>query len=205
MDIKIVDCQLGNLYNLKRAFQAMGYDAEISRDLKLLSQADKLVFPGVGHFSTGCQNLSKYGLTDVIHNHITLSKPFLGICLGMQLLFHGSKEAEGYKGLSILDGHVEEMQPSVNGAKLPLPEIGWNTVCFDHETPLLSQISNGAYFYFAHKYYVSHKTPFSCAKTVYGENHFASVVQKNHVFGCQFHPEISGTAGLQFLSNFASC
>ncbi len=198
--IAIIDYDAGNIMSVVKAFKYLGCDCVLSRDKEVLLSADKLVLPGVGCFKDAVDNLNKYDLIPVIKECVDAGKPFLGICLGMQLLFDESEESPGVKGLSLLPGRCIKI-PDNKGLKVP--QIGWNSLDFPRESRLMAGVPEGAFVYFVHSYYVSAGN-FSdvCATTEYGVTVHAAV-EKNNIFGCQFHPEKSSEVGLKILKNFA--
>ena len=198
--IAIIDYDAGNIMSVVKAFKYLGCDCVLSRDKEVLMSADKLVLPGVGCFKDAVDNLKKYDLIPVIKECVNAGKPFLGICLGMQLLFDESEESPGVKGLSLLPGRCIKI-PDDKGLKVP--QIGWNSLDFPRDSRLMAGVPEGAFVYFVHSYYVS-AGDFTdvCATTEYGVNVHAAV-EKNNIFGCQFHPEKSSEVGLKILKNFA--
>ena len=198
--IAIIDYDAGNILSVVKAFKFLGCDCILTRDRDELLKADKLVLPGVGCFKDAADNLRKYGLEPVIKEFVALGKPFLGICLGMQLLFDESEESPGVKGLSLLPGRCVKI-PDDKGLKVP--QIGWNSLDFPNKSKLLAGVPEGAFVYFVHSYYISADN-FSdvAATTEYGVTVHAAV-ERDNIFGCQFHPEKSSEVGLKILKNFA--
>ena len=198
--IAIIDYDAGNIKSVEKALQKLGEDACITRDKDVLLKADKVILPGVGAFGSAMEKIHKYGLCDIIHEIVKKGTPFLGICLGLQLLFEESDEAPGVKGLGVLPGKIVKI-PDQNGT-LKIPQIGWNSLQFPNEGRLYKGLNEGCYVYFVHSYYLQAKEE-SCvvATTEYGVNIHASV-EKDNVFACQFHPEKSSTVGLKILENF---
>ena len=195
--IAIVDYGMGNLRSVQKAFEYLGVDARIGSDRALLADASHIVLPGVGAFADAQEALRRGGLDEELKSQIASGKPFLGICLGMQLLFDRSFEDGEHKGLSLIPGEAVRFDVK----DLKVPHIGWNTVRVVKETPLF----NGAEdlcFYFVHSYHAASVAP-DCVETVceYGCK-FVSSVNRDNVFGVQFHPEKSGDAGLKLLKNF---
>lgn len=195
--IAIVDYGMGNLRSVQKAFQYLGLDARIGADKRLLADASHIVLPGVGAFADAVKALAETGLDGEIKRQIAAGKPFLGICLGMQLLFDRSFEDGEHAGLCIVPGEVVRF--AVDGLKVP--HIGWNTVRVVKDTPLFRG-ADDFNFYFVHSYHASDVAP-ECVETVceYGYE-FVSSVNRDNVFGVQFHPEKSGAAGLTLLKNF---
>ena len=198
--IAIIDYDAGNLMSVKKALDYLGQESVITRNKDVLLAADKVILPGVGAFSDAMDNLKKYELVDVIHEIIRKGTPFLGICLGLQLLFERSDEAPGVEGLCVLKGSINRIP---DGEGLKIPHMGWNSLEIKPEAKLFKDISNQAYVYFVHSYYLeATDRDIVAATTEYGVNIHASV-EKDNVFACQFHPEKSGEVGLTILKNFA--
>ena len=198
--IAIIDYDAGNLMSVKKALDYIGQESVITRDKDVLFAADKVILPGVGAFSDAMDKLKNYGLIDVIHEIIGKGTPFLGICLGLQLLFERSDEAPGVEGLCALKGSINRIP---DGEGLKIPHMGWNSLDIKPEAKLFKGISNQAYVYFVHSYYLeATDKDIVAATTEYGVNIHASV-EKDNVFACQFHPEKSGEVGLTILKNFA--
>ena len=195
--IAIVDYGMGNLRSVQKAFEYLGIDARIGSDRALLADASHIVLPGVGAFADAQEALRRAGLDEELKRQIASGKPFLGICLGMQLLFDRSFEDGEHNGLSLIPG--EAVRFDVKGLKVP--HIGWNTVRVVKETPLFKGAKDLC-FYFVHSYHAASVAP-DCVETVceYGCE-FVSSVNRDNVFGVQFHPEKSGEAGLELLKNF---
>ena len=199
--IGIIDYDAGNIKSVEKALQYLGQETVVSRDPQVLLKADKVILPGVGSFGDAMENLKKYGLVPVIHEIVEKGTPFLGICLGLQLLFESSDETPGVEGLGILKGKILRIPPSPG---LKIPHIGWNSLDFPSEGRLFSGISEGAYVYFVHSYYLkADDENIVTATTEYGVHIHASV-EKGNVFACQFHPEKSSRWGLKILENFAA-
>lgn len=197
--IAIIDYDAGNIKSVEKALQALGEEAVITRDPEILRKADKLILPGVGAFKDAMDKIRGYGLESVIKEQIEKKVPFLGICLGLQLLFEESEENPGVEGLGILKGKIVRIP---DGDGLKVPQIGWNSLHFKNNGTLFEGIKEGAYVYFVHSYYLQVKEPeIVTAETEYGVTIHASV-QKDNVFACQFHPEKSSDVGMQILKNF---
>lgn len=195
--IAIVDYGIGNLASVQKAFAKVGAEAVVTSSPDEIAAAEKLVLPGVGAFGKAAEHLSAYGLVNSVRNAIAAGRPFLGICLGMQLLFEASEEAPGVKGLGILKGDVRRFQ---NVSKVP--QIGWNEVRQTKPSSLFASIPDPAFFYFVHSYYVSPQDPrIVSACTDYGGEYPAAVEEMN-INGVQFHPEKSQSWGLTVLRNF---
>jgi len=213
--IVIVDYMLGNLYNVQRAFKSMGTKTLITNKKEDLRIADKIVLPGVGAFGEGMKHLKQTGLDKIIKEAANQGKPILGICLGMQLLMSESEELGKWEGLNLVPGKVVRFDPPRADNKFKIPQIGWNKLIPSHsqeennkklwEETILHGIKEDTYMYFIHSYYVQVENPEdSVADACYGHNRFCSVVQKNNVIGCQFHPERSAEEGINILKNFIS-
>lgn len=201
MRIVIVDYQMGNLRSVQKGLEHVGAGAIVSSDPNEIESADKLILPGVGGFADAIAELRKRELTDSILKFVDSERPFLGICLGLQMLFEIGTEGGEHKGLGVLPGRVERFPPS---PELKVPHMGWNQVTIEQpDCPLLKGVPETAYFYFVHSYYVAPSdaglTWLNCD---YGVNFCASVWRGN-LFATQFHPEKSQKDGLQILRNFA--
>jgi imidazole glycerol-phosphate synthase subunit HisH len=198
--IKIVDYGMGNLRSVQKAFEKLGIAAEITTTPEQIASAEKLVLPGVGAFRDAIYELERLGLVEPIREHIRRDKPFLGICLGLQLLFDVSFEDGEWKGLGVLAGDVVRF-PALPDLKVP--HMGWNTLEAAHPSPLLTGIPTDASFYFVHSYYVRPKDEsVIAARTNYGVP-FTSMIARGNLFAAQFHPEKSQKVGLKLLENFS--
>lgn len=197
--IAIIDYDAGNIKSVEKAVKRYGQDVVLTRDAEVLRAADKVILPGVGAFGDAMDKLKKYGLDTVIREVISSGKPFLGICLGLQLLFEESEETPGVKGLGVLKGKIVRIPE----AGLKVPHIGWNSLKFEKETPLFNGLSDGAYVYFVHSYYLKAEEDIVIASTEYA-SHIHAAVAKDNVFACQFHPEKSSEVGLRILENFVN-
>lgn len=199
--IAVIDYDAGNLRSVEKALQFLGNEVIITRNYKEILSADKVILPGVGSFGVAMDYLKKYELVPVIKDVVQRNTPFLGICLGLQLLFSGSEESQGVEGLQLLAGDIVRF-PEKEGLKIP--HIGWNSLEFPNRGGLFSGIKEETYVYFVHSYYLKAKEPqIVKASTHYGVEVHASV-EKDNIFACQFHPEKSGQAGLRILQNFAA-
>ncbi len=195
----IIDYDAGNIKSVEKALQALGEEAVITRDRNVLLHADRVILPGVGAFGDAMGKLHLYGLIEIIHEIVNRGTPFLGICLGLQLLFEKSEESENVAGLGLLQGEIIRI-PESNGLKIP--HIGWNSLNFPHEGRLFKGIEEETYVYFVHSYYLKAADEgIVKATTEYGVTIHASV-EKDNLFACQFHPEKSSEVGLQILRNF---
>lgn len=198
--IAIIDYNAGNLKSVEKALLYLGQECEITRDFHRIETADKVILPGVGAFGDAMEQLKKYELDKVIREVTAAGTPFLGICLGLQLLFEGSDESQGVEGLHILDGQILRI-PDQPGLKIP--HIGWNSLTLQNDGRLFEGIGENPYVYFVHSYYLKAANEnIVKATTEYSTTIHASVEQGN-VFACQFHPEKSGKVGLAILNNFA--
>ncbi len=198
--IAIIDYDAGNLKSVKKALEFLGEESCITRDSKEILSADKIILPGVGAFGEAMEHLKKYELDKVIHEAAAKQTPFLGICLGLQLLFEGSEESSGVEGLHLLEGQILKI-PDAPGLKIP--HIGWDFLHLQNQGRLFAGIPEGTFVYFVHSFYLKAADPSIVkASAEYGVEIHASVEQGN-VFACQFHPEKSSSMGLKILQNFA--
>ena len=201
MTIAIIDYQMGNLRSVQKAFESVGHEATITCDPKELAQADHVVLPGVGAFEDAIAEIRRRDLVGPIHQAIDSGKPFLGVCLGMQLLFDVSYEGGRFEGLGVLPGEVRKFELP---REFKVPHMGWNGGTFRRAAPHLAGLEDGEHFYFVHSYYVVPEDPTVMAiETDYG-GPFCAAVWRDNVFATQFHPEKSQAAGLQILKNFAN-
>lgn len=203
--IAIIDYQVVNLRSIQKAFEQLGARVEVTSDPARIRQADRVVLPGVGAFQAGMKQLDRLGLEPVIREVIEAGTPFLGICLGMQLLMTESEEFGRHRGLNVIPGRVVRFPshaPAMGGLKVP--HMGWNTVSIRRPTDALAGIPDQGYFYFVHSYYVAPDDPqIVAAETAYGVR-FASVLAWRNVVACQFHPEKSQALGLSLLRTFSA-
>lgn len=197
--IAIIDYGMGNLQSVQKGFEKVGFPAIVTADPKQVVSARGIVLPGVGAFEDAIKNLKESGFVEIIKQSINKGKPFLGICLGMQLLFRESEENGLHFGLDVFPGRVVKFNLPKS---LKVPHMGWNQIQKKGSCPILKNVPTGAYFYFVHSYYVLPEDDETIgAVTDYGMM-FSSVVGKDQVFGIQFHPEKSSDAGLVILKNF---
>ncbi len=197
--VAIIDYDAGNIKSVEKALLYLGEEAVITRDRDTILGADRVILPGVGAFGDAMDKLRTYGLDKVIQEVVGQNTPFLGICLGLQLLFESSEESEGVEGLGILKGKVVRLPEE---SDLKIPHIGWNSLKYPNPGRLFTGIAEDSYVYFVHSYYLQAKDPsIVTATTEYGTLIHASVEQGN-VFACQFHPEKSSEVGMQILKNF---
>ena len=197
--IAIIDYDAGNIKSVERALQKLGQEVVITRDAKAILSADKVVLPGVGAFGDAMENLRRYHLDKVIYQVVEKNIPFLGICLGLQLLFEKSDESKGVEGLGILEGEICRI-PDCEGLKIP--HMGWNSLHLQNNGRLFKDIDENAYVYFVHSYYLKAKDEKIVKATTEYSTHIHASVEKGNVFACQFHPEKSSDVGLQILKNF---
>ena len=198
--IGIIDYDAGNIKSVEKALAYLGEETVVSRDPEVLTKADKVILPGVGSFGEAMENLHKYGLVPVIKDMIKEGTPFLGICLGLQLLFESSEETPGVEGLGILKGRILRIPPFPG---LKIPHMGWNSLHLQNNGRLFKDIPEDTHVYFVHSYYLQAEEPeIVKAVTDYSTTIHASV-EKDNVFACQFHPEKSSRYGLKILENFA--
>lgn len=197
--VAIIDYDAGNIKSVEKALHYLGEEAVITRDRDTILGADRVILPGVGAFGDAMEKLRTYELDKVIQEVVAQNTPFLGICLGLQLLFESSEESEGVEGLGILKGKVVRLPEE---SDLKIPHIGWNSLKYPNPGRLFTGIAEDSYVYFVHSYYLQAKDPSNVtATTEYGTLIHASVEQGN-VFACQFHPEKSSEVGMQILKNF---
>ena len=197
--IAIIDYDAGNMKSVEKALQYLGEETITTRNREEILQADGVILPGVGSFKDAMEKLESYHLVEVIRECAERKLPFLGICLGLQLLFESSEESPGVEGLHLLDGKVVKI-PATEDIKVP--QIGWNSLTFPHKGRLFEGVEENAYVYFVHSYYLqAADSEIVTAQTEYGVKIDASV-EKGNIFACQFHPEKSSEVGLQILRNF---
>ena len=198
--IAIIDYDAGNLKSVEKALLYLGQDVLVTRDREKILSAEKVILPGVGNFGDAMEKLKGYGLEEVIRETARQGKPFLGICLGLQLLFERSAEAPGVEGLGILKGEILRIPDRED---LKVPHIGWNSLKLQNQGRLFAGLEEEPYVYFVHSYYLKAADPqIVKAVTEYGVRIDASV-ESGNVFACQFHPEKSSRTGLKILKNFA--
>jgi glutamine amidotransferase len=197
--IAVIDYGMGNLRSVEKAFQYLGHDAKIITDAGQLADADHLVLPGDAAFGDAMRNLREGGWDQRIHDHVDTGRPFLGICVGLQLMFGGSEEMGQHTGLGLLPGKCVRFPTSEK-----VPQIGWNQIEQQTASPLLEGVEDGSFFYFVHSYYVeAEQETDQLATTDYGIQ-YTSIAGRDNVYGVQFHPEKSQKIGLRLLTNFAS-
>ena len=193
----VIDYDAGNIKSVEKALDFLGESVVVTRDKQTILQADRVILPGVGAFGDAMEKIRRYHLESVLKEVVQNGTPFLGICLGLQLLFDSSEETPNAKGLGILKGKIVH----IPDAKLKVPQIGWNSLHFPKNGRLFEGISENAFVYFVHSYYLQAEEDIVTATTEYGIEIHASV-EKGNVFACQFHPENSSKVGLRMLENF---
>jgi imidazole glycerol-phosphate synthase subunit HisH len=198
--LAIIDYQMGNLRSVQKGFERTGHAAAISSDPRTLAQADKLVLPGVGAFADAIAELRRRELVDPIRDAIAAGKPFLGICLGLQLLFDVSYEDGEHEGLGVLAGEVRRFELP---REYKVPHMGWNRVHLRRRPPIFTGVDDDSHFYFVHSYYVAPKDEAIVAGVASYSEPFCAMAWRDNLFATQFHPEKSQGAGLQVLKNFA--
>ena len=198
--IRIIDYGVGNLFSLKSSLRAIGIDADYTGNPAEIRKADKLILPGVGAFRDAREALRSTGLDRVVREEAGKGKPLMGICLGMQMLFDRSYEYGEYEGLGLIPGEIVPMDGRIP-KDLPIPHIGWNELMLKQPSPLMKNTANGDYVYFVHSYYAESPAEYVIATTDYGVE-MTAAVQKDNVYGCQFHPEKSSEVGLSILKAF---
>ena len=197
--IAIIDYDAGNIRSVEKALQFLGEDPVVTRDRDMILSAEKVILPGVGAFGDAMGKLRGYGLEKVILDTVEKRTPFLGICLGLQLLFERSDESDGVSGLGILPGEIVRIPDRED---LKVPHIGWNSLDYPSHGTLFQGIPEGSYVYFVHSYYLrAREESIVKATTEYGVTIHASV-EKDNVYACQFHPEKSSQVGMKILQNF---
>jgi len=207
MEIAVIDYKMSNMFSIKNALDSLGFESQITSDQKKILKSDAAVLPGVGSFPEAMRHLNDLGLVEVIHEFISSGKPFMGICLGLQLLFTKSEEFNECGGLDIIKGNVEGFAKHLKGE--PIPHVGWNKVINNDLKQKKSGqtskiiVDNNEYYYFVHSYFVKPdniEDVYTLSR--YGNFKFCSSIVNNNIFACQFHPEKSGLKGLNILKNF---
>ena len=199
--IALIDYDAGNIKSVEKALQLLGEEAVLTRDPEILLSAEKVILPGVGAFGDAMANLNRYGLVDVIHEIVEKGIPFLGICLGLQLLFESSEEAPGVEGLGILKGKILRIPDRPD---LKIPHMGWNSLHLENDGRLFKGIPEETYVYFVHSYYLKAEDESIVRASTEYSTHIHASVEQGNVFACQFHPEKSSKWGLQILKNFVA-
>lgn len=199
--IAIIDYDAGNIMSVKKALDFMGKDNVITRDRNILLGADKVILPGVGAFGDAMNRLNEYGLVDVIREIVKKGTPFLGICLGLQLIFDESEESPGVKGLSLLPGKIVRFSENEG---LTVPQIGWNSLKYPKESKLFRGIDEDSFVYFVHSYYLKAENKEDVAATSDYGIIYDAAVESGNIYATQFHPEKSSEVGLKILENFVN-
>ncbi len=199
--IAIIDYDAGNLKSVEKALQYLGEECKCTRDAQEILKADKVILPGVGAFGDAMEKLENFGLVDVIQRVVKESKPFLGICLGLQLMFESSDEAPGVQGLSLLPGKIVAF-PEKEGYKIP--HMGWNSLVVKQGARLFQGVEENPYVYFVHSFYLEAEEKSDVMATTEYITQVHVSVEHGNLFACQFHPEKSGETGLKMLKNFCA-
>ena len=197
--VAIIDYDAGNLRSVEKALEALGAETVVTRDPEVIAGSSRVILPGVGSFGDAMERLNQYGLPDVIRRTVSGNKPFLGICLGLQLLFEESEESPGVPGLGILKGKILKI-PQMEGLKIP--HMGWNSLNLKPDSRLFAGIRDQEYVYFVHSYYLKAQEESQVAATTWYGTEIHAAVEAGNVFACLFHPEKSGDTGLRILKNF---
>ena len=197
--IAMIDYDAGNIKSVEKALLLLGQEVEVTGDPERILKAEKVILPGVGAFGDAMENLKRAGLDEVIRQVAAKRTPFLGICLGLQLLFERSDEAPGAEGLGLLEGEILKI-PDQEGLKIP--HMGWNSLHLEHGGRLFRGIEEQSYVYFVHSYYLKAKEESIVKASTEYSTHIHASVEKDNIFGCQFHPEKSSEVGLRILKNF---
>ena len=206
MDVAIIDYKMSNLFSVQAACKKVGLSSVITSDKKEILDAKLAILPGVGAFGEAMKYLVNSKLDDCIHCFVDSGKPFIGICLGLQLLFEGSEEFGRYKGLGLIKGTVKKFQfHSYQSIKYPVPQIGWNKIkqnTISWEKTMFCNVNDNDFMYFVHSYYVKpYDESIILSKTTYGNVEYCSAIEYKNIFASQFHPEKSGKAGLRIYEN----
>lgn len=197
--IAIIDYDAGNIKSVEKAIQFLGEEAVITRDRDVIMESSKVILPGVGSFGDAMGKINEYGLKNVIYDVVDAEKPFLGICLGLQLLFKTSEESPGATGLGIVDGQIRRI-PDAPGLKIP--QIGWNSLDINPKARLFQNLPEHPYVYFVHSYYLQAEHEEDVAASTFYSTTIHASIEHGNVFACQFHPEKSSSIGLKILKNF---
>jgi glutamine amidotransferase len=197
--LAIIDYDAGNIKSVEKALKLLGQDVVVTRDAETILNADRVILPGVGAFGDAMGKLHDYGLVDVIHKVVEKKIPFLGICLGLQLMFESSEETPGVEGLGLLKGKVVKIP---DNGELKIPHMGWNSLHFQNHGRLFANLPQDSYVYFVHSYYLQAEDESIVKATTEYSTCIHASVEKDNVFACQFHPEKSSEVGLTILKNF---
>ena len=198
--LAIIDYGVGNIFSLYSSFKFIGEDVVLTNDKKVIDSCSHIILPGVGAFADAKRKLDESGMADVVKEQVKTGKPLMGICLGMQMLFEKSFEYGEHKGLGLIKGNVVSMEGRIP-SELSVPHIGWNALNFKKKSPLFKYINEGDCVYFVHSFYACDCDESVTATSEYGAD-ITACVEKDNVFGCQFHPEKSGDVGLKILKAF---
>ena len=199
--IAIIDYDAGNIKSVEKALKTLGQEIVITRDPEVILNADKVILPGVGAFGDAMGKLHDYGLVEVIRKVVEKKTPFLGICLGLQLMFESSEETPGVEGLGLLKGKIVRIPES---GDLKIPHMGWNSLHFQNEGRLFANLPQDSYVYFVHSYYLQAEDESIVKATTEYSTCIHASVEKDNIFACQFHPEKSSDVGLTILKNFCA-
>ena len=197
--IVVVDYGMGNLRSVQKAFEFLGHAAVVTGDPGAVAEATHLVLPGDAAFGDAMQNIANLGWEEAIHAHVRAGKPFLGICVGLQLMFEHSEERGQHRGLGLLPGRVRRFPPVER-----VPQIGWNQIAIQRPAKIVDGVPEGSFFYFVHSFYVAAERTEDCVATTEYGLHYTSIAERDNMIGVQFHPEKSQQVGLRMLQNFAS-
>ena len=200
--IAIIDYDAGNIKSVEKALQFLGQEVVITSDRETIMNADKAILPGVGAFGDAMNKIRERGLEEVIHDFVDTGKPFLGICLGLQLIFEKSEESPEATGLGLLKGTITKIPTEVNGVSQKVPQIGWNNIVVNPDSKLLAGLGENPYVYFVHSYYLKAENSDEVAATTEYGVKIDCAVEKGNVMATQFHPEKSSEVGLKILTNF---
>lgn len=199
--VAVIDYDAGNIKSVEKAMIALGENVVVTREAKEILSANHVILPGVGAFGDAMERIHRYNLAEVIGEVVDRGVPFLGICLGLQLLFESSEESEGIAGLGILPGKIIRLPED---QEIKIPHIGWNSLDYPNQGRLFEGIPEDSYVYFVHSYYLQAKEPQIVTATTEYAAHIHASVEKGNVFACQFHPEKSSDVGMTILKNFLS-
>jgi len=197
--IVVVDYGMGNLRSVQKAFEFLGHQAVVTEDPNTVDGATHLVLPGDAAFGDAMRNIRRLGWEEAIQAHVQAGKPFLGICVGLQLMFEESEELGQHRGLGLLPGRIMRFPATER-----VPQIGWNQIAIQRPARIVDGVPEGSFFYFVHSFYVAHARDDDCVATTEYGLHYTSIAERDNIVGVQFHPEKSQQVGLHMLQNFAS-
>lgn len=200
--ISIIDYDAGNIKSVEKALDYLGEEVAVTRDRDMILASDRVILPGVGSFGDAMERIRSYGLDKVIYEFVDTGRPFLGICLGLQVLFNDSEESPGAKGLGLIDGHILRLPKTDESLKIP--HMGWNDIRIEKGAKLFEGIAGDPYVYFVHSYYLKADDISDVAAVSYYGTEIHASVQHNNIYACQFHPEKSSEVGLKILKNFVN-